>query len=100
MQKKDGSERMCGEYKLTINKAAKLEVYPLSRIDELFASLAGGETFTKLDLSHAYQQVPLEEGSQQYVTVNTHQGLFQYKRLPFGVASAPVMFQRIMESLM
>ena len=42
----------------------------------------------------------MEEGSQKYVTVNTHKGLFQYKRLPFGVASAPALFQRTMESLL
>ena len=84
IQKKDGSVRICGDYKLTNNKTARLEVYPLPRIDELFASLVG-ETFPKLDLSHAYQQVPLEEGSQQYVMVNTHWGPFRYKRLPFGV---------------
>ena len=66
----------------------------------MFASLAGGLKFSKLDLSNAYQQIQLEEGSQKYVTVNTHKGLFQYKRLPFGVASAPALFQRTMESLL
>ena len=52
--KGDGTVRICGDYKLTINKAAKLEVYPLPLIEDLLASLAGGKTFTKLDLSHAY----------------------------------------------
>ena len=66
----------------------------------MFASLAEGLKFSKLDLSNAYQQIQLEEGSQKYVTVNTHKGLFQYKRLPFGVASAPALFQRTMESLL
>ena len=67
---------------------------------ELFASLAGGRAFTKLDLSHAYLQIPLDEESYRYVTINTHKGLFQYLRLPFGVASAPSIFQRVMESLL
>ena len=48
----------------------------------------------------AYQQVPLEEESRQYVMVNTQKGLFRYTRLPFGVSSAPRIFQRVMESLM
>ena len=47
------------------------------------ASLAGGRTFTKLDLAHAYQQVGLDEESRKFVTVNTHKGLFEYTRLPF-----------------
>ena len=55
--------------------------------------------FSKLDLSHAYLQVPLDEQSRQYVTINTHKGLFEYKRLTFGVASAPSIFQRLMENL-
>ena len=66
----------------------------------MFASLSGGKTFSKLDLSHAYQQVRLEETSQQYVTVNTYKGLFRYKRLPFGISSATAIFQHLMESLL
>lgn len=100
VEKRDGSVRICGDYKLTVNRVAKTEVYPIPKIKEMFASLAGGKKFSKLDLSHAYQQIELEEESQKYLTVNTHKGLFQYKRLPFGVASAPALFQRTMESLL
>ena len=98
--KPDGSIRLCDDYKLTVNKVAKPDVYPLPRIEELFATLAGGKGFTKLDLAHAYQQIPLEQSSKQYVTINTHKGLYQYNRLPFGVAAAPSIFQRTMENLL
>ena len=98
--KKDGSVRICGDYRLTVNQAAKLETYPLPKIDDLLTSLAGGKTFTKLDLAHAYQQVELEKDSRKFVTINTHKGLFEYTRLPFGVASAPALFQRTMENLL
>ena len=98
--KRDGTVWIHGDYKLTVNKAGKLEVYPLPRIEDLLASLAGGKTFTKLDLSHAYLQVKLDEESKKCVTVNTHKGLFQCQRLLFGVASAPAIFQRLMESLL
>ena len=100
VMKSDGRGRICGDYKVTVNQAAKLEKYPLPCIEELFASLAGGKLFTMLDLSHAYLQVPLDEHSCRFVTINTHKGLFEYKRLPFGVASAPLTFQRIMENLL
>ena len=69
-------------------------------VEELFTALAGGKLFSKLDLSHAYLQIPLDESSRRYVTINTHKGLFEYLRLPFGVASAPSIFQRVMENLL
>ena len=98
--KKDGSIRICGDYKVTINQASQADSYPLPRIDDLFASLAGGKRFSKLDLAHAYQQIPLDDASKKLVAINTHKGLFQYNRLPFGVSAAPSIFQRTMETLL
>ena len=100
VMKQDGRVRICGDYKVTINSAAKIERYPIPRIEDLFATLSGGQKFTKLDLSHAYLQVPLDEASCHLATINTHKGLFEYTRLPFGIASAPSIFQRIMENLL
>ena len=97
--KSDGSVCICGDYRLTVNQASRLDSYPLPRVDELFATLAGGKTFSKLDLQHAYLQLPLETNSKQYTTINTYRGLFQYNRLPFGVSSAPGIFQRAIDGL-
>jgi len=77
--KPNGSVRICGDFKLTVNKLAKLDTYPLPKIDDLFSQLAGGKQFSKLDLAHAYLQIALEEESKQYVDINTHKGLYQYK---------------------
>ncbi len=90
--KKDRRFRLCGDYKVTINQALTVDQYPLPKPEHLFATLANGTVFTKLDLSQAYLQLQLDEASLPYVTVNTHQGLYQYTRLPFGVASAPAIF--------
>ena len=98
--KRNGKIRLCGDYKLTINQASPVETYPLPRVDELFANLSGGRFFSKLDLANAYLQMPLDDESKQYVTINTHKGLFQYNRLPFGVASAPAIFQHHIETLL
>jgi len=48
----------------------------------------------------SYQQMPLELESQKLVTINTHQGLYHYTRLPFGVAPAPAIFQRTMDTIL
>ncbi len=58
-----------------------------ANVEDLFAQLAGGQKFSKLDMSHAYQQIMLDESAKKYVTVSTHKGLYTYCRLPFGVAS-------------
>ena len=58
--KSDGNVRLCGDYKVTVNPVTKLDAYPLPKIDDLFASLAGGQVFSKLDLAHAYQQLQLD----------------------------------------
>ena len=54
------SIRICGNFKMTINQASKLDKYPLPKIEDLFAQLASGKTFTKLDLNQTYQQVKLD----------------------------------------
>ena len=91
---------LCGDYKLTVNQASKLDQYPIPRVEDLFSALSGGNTFLKLDMRQAYQQIELDEESKQFVVVNTHKGLFRYNRLPFGVSAAPAIFQRVMESLL
>ncbi|CAG2226124.1 unnamed protein product [Mytilus edulis] len=98
--KPDKSVRICGDYKVTINQVSKLDNYPIPNTDDLYATLSGGQAFSKLDLSQAYQQIVLDEESRTYVTINTHKGLYQYNCLPFGVSSAPGIFQRTMENLL
>ena len=85
-------------YKGTIIPVLDVPEHPMPTTDDLFTQLNGEEKFTKLDLSSAYQQVLLDEQSRQYITINTHRGLFRYTRLPFGVASSPALFQKIMDS--
>lgn len=94
------SVRICGDFKQTINPVAKLDRHPIPKVEDLFANLAQGKTFTKLDLSQAYLQLPVDEESQKYLVINTHKGLFRYTRLPYGISSAPGIFQRFMENLL
>ena len=86
--------------KLTVNHVAKLDTYPLSKVNDLLETLARGSSFTKLDLNQAYQQVQLDPESQQFVRNNTMKGLYCYTRLPFRVNSAPFIFQQVMGNLL
>ena len=89
--KRNGSVRVCGDFKVSVNPVLFAEQYPLPRIEDIFANLAGGKHFSKLDLRQAYHQMEVTEESKKYLTINTHKGLFQYNRLVFGVTSSPVI---------
>ena len=91
---------ICGDFKVTVNPVSQLHRYPIPKIEDIFATLEGGKTFTKLDLSQAYQQLKLDAESQKYLVINTHKGLFRYTRLTFGISSAPGIFQKAMETLL
>lgn len=93
-----GGIRLCGDYKVTINQVLKTDSYPLP--EDLYSMLAAGKVFCVLDLSSAYQQVPLSEDAKPLLTVNTHLGLFEFQRLPFGISSAPAIFQAMMDKVL
>lgn len=99
---KRGSDavRICGDFKVCVNKITELEKFPLPTADDLFTKFSGCKKFASLDLSEAYHQMPLDEESQKFLVINTPLGLYRYKRLPFGVKSAPAIFQRAMEKIL
>ena len=68
--------------------------------EDTFARLARCAYFTKLDLTEAYQQLPLDEESKKLLVVNTSLRLFQYTRLPYGISTAPAIFQSVMEHIL
>lgn len=63
----------CDFNQVTVNQASKLDQYPISKMEDLFATIGGKKTFPKLDMSHAYQQLKLDEDSNHYVVINTHE---------------------------
>ena len=64
-----------------MNPVSKLDSYTIPKVEDLFAVLQKGKAYTKLDLMSAYQQLPLDNDSKNYVVVNTHKELFRYIRL-------------------
>ena len=98
--KADSSVRLCGDYRVTVNNVIESNTYPFPSTEDLFATLAGGKIFSKTDLSSAYLQLELSEASKNLLTVNTHKGLYQYERLPFGVSVAPSQFECVMDKVL
>ncbi|XP_015775672.1 PREDICTED: uncharacterized protein K02A2.6-like [Acropora digitifera] len=100
--KPDSQPKFCKAYPVpyALQEAVDAEYHRLesevsnSLPEDVFVKLRGGIRFTKLDLRNAYQQLPLDPDSQQFVTINTHRGLYRHKRSPFGIASSPAIFQR------
>ena len=98
--KKDGQFQICGNYKVMVNHVLAIEQYPLPKLEDLFATFAGGKFLSKLDFSQVYLQLLLDDTSLPHVTVNTHQVLYTYTSLSFGVAFASAIFQRMMDTML
>ena len=98
--KPNGGVRICGDFKVTVNPNLIIDHYPLPRVEDVFATLSGGQRYSKLDLRQAYLHMVMDPESKKLLTINTHKGLFVFNRLAFGIASAPAMWQRTMEQVL
>lgn len=97
--KKDGSWRMCVDYR-ALNNATISNTYPIPRIDDLIDSLGKATVFTSLDLLAGYHQLPLSHTDSERSAFRTPFGTFAYRVLPFGLKNAPSVFQRTMNKLL
>ncbi|UYV83362.1 K02A2.6-like, partial [Cordylochernes scorpioides] len=98
--KKNKEFRICCDFKVTLNRFLDTAAYPLPTQQDLFSVLARGKYFSKLDLSNAYLQLEVNPSTQPLLTINTHKGLFRFKRMPFGLANAPSFFQSVMDRIL
>ncbi|CAM5171660.1 unnamed protein product [Natator depressus] len=97
--KKGGGICLCVDLREP-NKAIVIDSHPLPHIQEVFAELHGAKMFSTLDLQSAYHQVMLHEDSRDLTAFITHEGLFRFKRVPCGLASAPSAFQKMMSLIL
>lgn len=82
------------------NEAIIRENYPLPTFESFMTKLRDAKYFSRLDLTNAYHQLELDEESRPITTFISHKGMFRYKRLMFGVNSAPEIFQRVFEEML
>lgn len=99
VKKKNGKWRMCTNF-MKVNEVIKKDNYPLPRIDELLGSFEGKKFFSGIDLTSGFYNVEIEEEDKEKTAIITHEGLYEYNRMQFGLCNAPAVFQRMMHIAM
>src|ERR1043165_1128049 len=96
--KKDGTERMCVDYR-PLNLATKKNKYPLPRINDLYGQLAGSSVFSKMDLRLGYHQIKIRTEDVPKTAFTTRYGLYEFTVMSFGLTNAPATFSHLMNSI-
>lgn len=97
--KKGDKVRLCLD-PTDINKAIKRRHFPLKTVEDIASRVKSAKYFTLLDAKKGFWQIPVSKRTSEYLTVNTPWGRYSFLRLPFGLASAPEIFQQIMQSIL
>ena len=97
--KKSGEVRICVDLK-PLNESVLREVYPIPKVDDVLGKLAGATVYSKLDANSGFWQIPLAAESRLLTTFVTPFGRYCFNKLPFGISSAPELFQKRMSRLL
>jgi hypothetical protein len=98
VQKKDGSQRMCVDYR-SLNDVTVKNKYPLPRIEDLFDQMRGARVFSKIDLRSGYHQMKIRSSDIPKTAFSTRYGLYEFTVMSFGLTNAPAYFMNLMNKV-
>ncbi len=99
VDKKLGGDRFVVDYS-KLNAVTKKDAYPIPLIKYIFDQLQGATWFSTLDMRSVYWQIGVHEDDIEKTAFVCHRGLFEFTRMHFGLANAPSVFQRTMETIL
>ncbi|XP_055634095.1 uncharacterized protein K02A2.6-like [Toxorhynchites rutilus septentrionalis] len=97
--KANGGLRLCVDFR-RVNQGVLREHHPMPVIEQILARLGGGAVWSKLDIKDSFLQVSVDAESRDILTFITTKGLFRFKRLPFGLITAPEIFQKVIDEIL
>ena len=97
VRKRDGTHRFCVDYR-ALNSVTKPDRFPLPRIDDLLNQLGESKYFSTIDLALGLWQIRMHPAAKEKTAFVTHQGLYEFRVIPFGLTNAPAVFQSLDES--
>jgi hypothetical protein len=98
VEKKDGAQRMCVDYR-SLNEVTIKNKYPLLRTEDLFDQMKGASVFLKIDLRSRYHQLKIQESDIPKTAFRTRYGLYEYTVMSFGLTNAPAYFMYLMNKV-
>ncbi|GBN16861.1 Retrovirus-related Pol polyprotein from transposon 297 [Araneus ventricosus] len=98
VRKKDGTLRVCIDYR-KLNKVVVKDRFPLPLIEDILDRLQGSRVFSTIDLKNAFFHVDVNKDSRKYTSFVTHEGQYQFLKVPFGLCNSPAVFQRYINTI-